>query len=161
MAYEPVIFGVISEAVLNRLVGVFMREGEEAQQGRLAAAVRIFAEFVGNDDEVAALDAAGAFETMGANVPADMAGFQQGTEHQGPPATDASVLAQITAPVLLLQGGRSNVRSWFHAGVRHVAEHVPQATVHEFADLGHLAPVVAPEPIADEIARFFTAAPRR
>lgn len=136
-----------------------MRAAAEAQQGRLAAAVRIFAEVVGNDDEIAALDAAGAFEIMGSNVPADLAGSQQSQEYQGPLATDPSALAQIAAPVLLLHGGRSNERSWFHAGVRHIAEHVPQATVHEFADLGHLAPMVEPEPIADEIARFFERVP--
>ena len=155
VAYEPVVMEVMSEEVRNRFVGVVMREGEEAEQGRLAAAVRIFAELVGNEDEVAALDAAGAFETMGPNVPADLAVIQQGMEHQGPRATDASVLAQISAPLLLLQGGRSNVGSWFHAGIRHVAEHAPAAEVHVFDDLGHLAPMVHPEPVADESARFF------
>jgi pimeloyl-ACP methyl ester carboxylesterase len=156
VAYEPAVKEVMTEEVLNGYVGAVMREREEAEQGRLAAAVRIVAEYVGNDEEVAALDAAGAFETMGSNVPADLASGQQSMEYQGPSATDASVLAQITAPVLLLQGSNSNVPSWFHAGVRHVAEHVPQATVHEFADLGHLAPMVAPRLVADEIARFFT-----
>lgn len=58
---------------------------------------------------------------------------------------------------MLLMGGRTaaSSRSWFHAGVQHVAENVPQATVHELADLGHLAPMVAPERVAAEIARFF------
>ncbi len=155
VAYEPVVFEVISEEVRNRLGSVAMREGEEAQQGSLAKAVRIFAEFVGNNDEVAALDAAGAFEVMGANVPADLTGMQQGSEYQGPSATDASLLAEIKAPVLLLKGGRTNVRSWFHAGVRHVAENVQRAIVHEFPDLGHLGPMIDPEPIAEKIASFF------
>ncbi len=65
------------------------------------------------------------------------------------------MLAKISAPVLLLQGGLSNAHSWFHAGVRHVAEHISQATVHEFTELGHLAPMVAPEPVAEKIASFF------
>ena len=155
VAYEPTVFEVISEEVLNRLSSVVMRAGEEAKQGRLTAAVRIFAEFVGNDDEVAALDAAGSFETMGPNVPTDLMGIQQSNEYRGLSATDPSMLAKISAPVLLLQGGRSNVHSWFHAGVRYVAEHVTQATVHEFADLGLLAPMVAPEPVAKKIASFF------
>jgi pimeloyl-ACP methyl ester carboxylesterase len=159
VAYEPVIFEVISKEVLDRLADTVMRESEEARQGRLASAVRIFAEFVGNEDEVAALDAAGHFEIMGSNVPADLMGTQQGSEYQGPSATDASMLAKITAPVLLIKGGRSNVRSWFHAGVRYAAEHVPKATVHEFADLGHLGPMFAPEPIAEKIAGFFTLEP--
>jgi pimeloyl-ACP methyl ester carboxylesterase len=158
VAYEPLVKEVLSEEVLNQFVGVVMREAEEAQEGRPAAAVRIFAEFVGNDDEIAALDAAGAFEIMGRNVPADLAFIQQGQEYQGPSATDPSALAELTAPMLLLQGGGTaeNVRSTNHAGVRHVAEHFPQAGVHEFADLGHLAPMVDPEPVAEEIARFFS-----
>jgi len=107
---------------------------------------------------MATLDAAGAFEIMGSNIPADLMMIQQSNEYQGPSDTDPSALAKITAPVLLLQGGRTSdkSRSWFHAGVQHVAEHVPQATVNEFADLGHLAPMVDPEPVAEEIARFFS-----
>jgi pimeloyl-ACP methyl ester carboxylesterase len=156
VACEPVAPEATSEVDFNHLVGVVMREAEEAGQGRLAAAVRIFAEFIGNDDEVAALDAAGAFETMGGNVFADLASFQQSMQYQGESATAASALAEIAAPVLLLQSGRSNAGSWFHACLQHVAEHVPQATVHELSDLGHLAPMVAPGPVAAEIARFFT-----
>jgi pimeloyl-ACP methyl ester carboxylesterase len=158
VAYEPFVKEVLSEDVLNQFVNVIMREAEKAQEGQLAEAVRIFAEFVGNDDEMAELDAAGAFEVMGANVPADLAGSQQSMEYQGTSATDASMLEKITAPVLLLQGGRTvkNVRSTNHTGVRHVAGHVSQATVHEFEKLGHLAPMVAPEPVAEVIARFFT-----
>lgn len=155
VAYEPVVFEVISEEVRNRLANMVMHEGEVAQQGQLAKAVRIFAELAGNSDEVAALDAAGAFEIMGANAPADLKGIQQGSKYHGPSATDASLLAKIKAPVLLLQGGRSNVHSWFHAGVRHVAENVQQATVHEFPELGHLGPTIDPKQIAEKIASFF------
>ena len=155
VAYEPVVFEAINDEVLNRLSSVVMRVGEEAEQGQLTAAVRIFAEFVGNEDEIAAFEAAGSFETMGFNVPADLMGIQQSNEYQGPSVTDPSLLKKISVPVLLLQGGRSNAHTWFHAGVRHVAEHVPQSTVHEFADLGHLAPMVAPEPVAEKIASFF------
>ena len=155
VAYELVVFEVISEEARNRLVSVVMREGEEARQGRLTTAVRIFAEFVGNDDEIATLDTAGSFELLGSNVPADLMGIQQTSEYRDPSAMDPSALAKITAPVLLLQGGRSNVGSWFQAGVSYVADHVPQATVHQFPDLGHLAPMVAPGPIAEKIASFF------
>lgn len=158
VACEPVVNEVINVEISNRLGSVVMREAEEAREGRLASAVRIFAEFVGNDEEIAALDAAGAFEAMGSNVPADLAGIKQSMDHHGPSLTDASILAQIKAPVLLLQGGSTsdNSRSWFHAGIQYVAEKVPQVTVHKFVDLGHLAPMVAPEPVAGEIARFFS-----
>ena len=155
VAYEPTVFEVISEEVLNQLSNIIKRMGEEAKQGHLTDAVRTFVEFVGNDDEVAAIEAAGSFETMGTNVLTELMAIQQSNEYHGPSATDPSMLAKISAPVLLLQGGRSNARSWFHAGVRYVAEHVPQATIHEFADLGILAPMVTPEPVAEKIAEFF------
>ena len=155
VAYEPVVFEAISEEVHNRLTGVVMTIGQEAEQGRLTPAVRKFAEFVGNEEEIAALEAAGSFEKMRFNIPADLMAIQQSGEYQGPSDTDPSMLAKITAPVLLLQGSRSNVHSWFHAGVSYVAEHVKQAAVHEFANLGHLAPMVAPEPVAKKIASFF------
>jgi pimeloyl-ACP methyl ester carboxylesterase len=155
VAYEPVAFEVITEEARDRLASTVMREVEEVQQGRLADGMRIWAEFVGNDEEIAALDAADAFETLGANAPVDLAMIQQSREYQGPSATDASALAEITAPVLLLQGGRSAEDSWFHACVRYVDEHVPQSTAYEFPDLGHLGPMVAPERVAEKIAGFF------
>lgn len=158
VACEPVVNEVMSEEIRNGFGSVVMREAEVAQEGQLVAAVRIFAEYVGNEDEIAALEAAEAFETMGANVPADLAGIQQSMEHNGPSLTDASLLTQIKAPVLLLKGDRTSdhSRTWFHAGVNYVAEHVPQATVHNLPDLGHLAPMVAPEQIARQIDGFFT-----
>lgn len=155
VAFEPVVSEVISEEVRKQLSSVVMRVAEEAEKGQLTSAVRIFAEFVGNEDEIAAFEAADSFKIMGLNVPADLMGIQQSNEYQGPSVTDSSILAKISVPVLLLQGGRSNAHSWFHAGVRHVAEYVPQATVYEFEDLGHLAPMVAPEPVAKKIASFF------
>lgn len=155
VAYEPAIAAVMNEDVRNQFIAVVTQKAEEAEQGRLDAGVRIFLEFVANADEVAALDASGAPEAMAPNVPADLALIQQGMGYSGPRATDASELAKITAPVLLLQGRRTNIPAWFQAGVRHVTDHVPQAIEHEFEDLGHLATAVAPKPVADEIARFF------
>ena len=158
VAYEPFVMEVMSEEALNQYADVVKREAAEAREGRLAEAVRIFAEFVGNDNEITELDATGAFEIMGFNVPADLATIQQSMEYQGPSATDPSTLAKVKAPILLLQGDNTseNVRSPNHAGMRYIAKHVPQANLHEFTDLGHLAPMVAPEPVAGEIARFFS-----
>jgi pimeloyl-ACP methyl ester carboxylesterase len=155
-AYEPVIAEVLDEETGERLASVVEREAEAAQEGRLAEAVRIFAEFVANREELAMLDAAGAFQFMGANVSADLAGIRQSTH--GPSLTDAAALAQIEAPVLLLMGGRTSAaaRSWFHGGVRNVAKHVPHASLQVLPDVGHLAPMVAPEPVAEALAGFFS-----
>jgi pimeloyl-ACP methyl ester carboxylesterase len=155
-AYEPVIAEVLDEETGERLASVVEREAEVAQEGRLAEAVRIFADFVANREELAMLDAAGAFQFMGANVSADLAGIHQSTH--GPSLTDAAALARIAAPVLLLVGGRTSAtaRSWFHGGVRNVAKHVPHASLQVLPDVGHLAPMVAPEPVAEALARFFS-----
>jgi pimeloyl-ACP methyl ester carboxylesterase len=157
VAYEPAVIPALTEEVRDRLVSTVMREAEQVQQGRLAEGMRIWAELVCNDEENAALDEADAFETLGANAPADLAILQQSREYQGPSALDPSALAEIKAPVLLLKGGRTAEASapWFSAGVRYVDEHVPQTTVHEYPDLGHLAPMVAPGRVAEKIAEFF------
>jgi len=78
-------------------------------------------------------------------------GIQQGNDYRGPSATDPSMLVKISSPVLLMQGGRSNAHSWFHASMSYVAEHVPRGTVHEFANQGILAPMAASEPVAGKL----------
>ena len=50
---------------------------------------------------------------------------------------------------------RTALRAWFEAGVRHVEEHVADARVREVEGGGHWSPVLRPEPIADELVRFF------
>ena len=154
VAFEPVVTEVIDEQTFGRLSETVMREAESAKTGRLADAIRTFGRFVGNDEEVAALEAAGAFELMGPNAPADLAVIEQSSAYDGPRPTDPTELARLRTPVLLLQGARSSVDSWFHACVSHVAGHVPQAEVRELGGLGHLAPMVAPEPVAAEVIRF-------
>jgi pimeloyl-ACP methyl ester carboxylesterase len=157
-AYEPAVVHVAPEEVQNRMVSTVMREAEEVQQGRLAEGMRIWSEFVGNAEENAALENANAFESLGANAPADLAIIQQSIEYTGPSALAPSALAEINAPVLLLQGGRTVEASapMFYAAVQYVDEHVPDTTVHEFPDLGHLGPMVAPDRIAEKIADFFS-----
>ena len=155
VSFEPVVAEVIDEDTFGRLTETVTHEAELAGEGRLADAIRTFGRFVGNDEEVAALEAAGAFETMGPNAPADLVAIEQGSAYDGPRATEPEALAQLDMPVLLLQGERSNAASWFHAGVQHVAEHVPHAEVRELSTLGHLAPMVEPAPVADEIGRLF------
>ena len=154
VSYEPAVTEVIDEHTFGRFAETVMQEAELADEGRLADAIRAFGRLVGNDAEVAALEEAGAFELMGPNAPADLAVLEQGSAYEGPKATAPAALARLDMPVLLLQGERSNAGSWFHACVRHVADHVPHAEVCELTDLGHLAPMVDPAPVADEIVGF-------
>lgn len=155
VAYEPTLREAMSEDDLARFAETARREAAEAEQERPGAAIRTFGKLVGNDEEMASLEEAGAFEVLSRNVLADLAVIQQGSEYQGPRTTDVANMTALTIPVLLLQGRRSNFASWFHASVRHAAEHIPDATVHEFDGLGHLAPMVAPQPVATEIVRYF------
>jgi pimeloyl-ACP methyl ester carboxylesterase len=154
VAYEPAITAVIDEETRGLLAETVVNEARAVQEGRLADGVRRFGRFVGNHDEVTALEAAGAFEIMAPNAPADLAAIEQGSSYTGPRGTDPDALARLEVPVLLLQGARSNAGAWFHACVEHVASHVPQAEIRQLAAHGHLAPMVDPEPVADEVLRF-------
>ena len=154
VSYEPVVTEVIDEHTFGRFAETVMHEAELVDEGRLADAIRTFGRFVGNEQEVAALESIGAFETMGPNAPADLAVIEQGSAYDGPKATAPESLARLDVPVLLLQGARSNAGRWFHACARHVAEHAPNAEVRELSGLGHLAPMVDPAPVVDEIVGF-------
>lgn len=71
------------------------------------------------------------------------------------------LLAQIAVPTLLMHGARRARRRWLNDGVRHVADHVSDPHLRKVADTGHFGVAFAPEPIADELIRFLTAAPRQ
>jgi pimeloyl-ACP methyl ester carboxylesterase len=151
-AYEPAVPAVASQDAARQQDAI-ERMISAADEGRLSDSVRIFFEESGlfNEEEVAALRESGAFEAMAANVPA---WCQEMPEYSR--AVDASVLEQITVPVLLLQGTRT--APWFRDSVRYVAEKLTDATVVTIPGAGHMGPRLAPEPVAGEIARFFEAA---
>ena len=81
---------------------------------------------------------------------------RQGASYQGPVSTDPDVLARVTAPVLLLRGQDTRLGTFYSDTERHVAEHVADPHVREpLPGVGHLAPVLAPEPVAKELIPFF------
>jgi pimeloyl-ACP methyl ester carboxylesterase len=69
--------------------------------------------------------------------------------------TDASVLAKLEIPVLLLLGTRSC--QWFGDSVRHIAQHLPRASVREIPNAEHFGPHTAASTVADELVHFFDA----
>lgn len=83
------------------------------------------------------------------------------TERQASECHGPSLLAQIAVPTLLMHGARRARRRWLNDGVRHVADHVSDPHLRKVADTGHFGVAFAPEPIADELIRFLTAAPRQ
>ena len=64
------------------------------------------------------------------------------------------MLGQIDAPVLILLAQRTRLSRWFSDSAKHVAQHVADSYVRELPDVGHLAPLVAPEPVAKELISF-------
>lgn len=159
--YEPVVFEVLPDEVSARLDETLPRVAAAAGEGRLSDAARAFASMLVDDEELAAVSASGYFEEAGRYVPVLLREIEQASEGEGPGPTDPSVLARITAPVLVLHGVRSTLRPWFEAGARHIAEHVADARVRELPGMGHWGPVLEPEAIADEVVRFLAAAPDR
>jgi pimeloyl-ACP methyl ester carboxylesterase len=73
-----------------------------------------------------------------------------------PTVDDPAVLGAISAPVLLLLG--SDTKPIFIASARHMANHVPNARIHEIPGAGHAAPLTHPEALAEVLTEFFASA---
>ena len=112
----------------------------EAADGRLDDAARTFHHFVCTDDEFADLgaDYLKRFET---NLPVVMQEVQQRNAYEGPESTDPEMLAQITAPVLVLRSQEGALGTFFADSAQHITKHVADSFVGELPDIGHFAPV--------------------
>jgi pimeloyl-ACP methyl ester carboxylesterase len=153
--YEPTIIPVMREDDLASRVATGERMRAAAAEGRLAEAARTFHAFLATDNEMAALEA-GYFERCAAVVPAMLRVMQQAAAYEGPASTDPEVLGQITVPVLLLRGQDTALGTFYADTEQHVTQHVADPHVREpLQGLGHWAPLVAPEPIAEELISFF------
>lgn len=160
IACEPGVLETTSEEEFEQLIGAVTRLGELAAADRPVDAARSFFEWISTEEELDEMDEAmlAAFnEGAAANVQVFLEEVEGLDEETGPSPTEAAELAKITAPVLLLHGDRSE--PWFINGIHHVAEHVTDAQVHEIDGTGHMAPIHAPEAVADEVIRFLAATP--
>jgi len=153
--YEPTVLPVMGEDDLADLDSTFQKIGAAAADGRLADAACAFHPFVANDDELAALDA-DYYERSGPAFPSLLRTMQAYQGYEGPRATDPEVMARISVPVLLLRGQQTRRATFYSDAEGYVAEHVADPHVRELPGLGHFAPMVAPEPVAEEIAKFFS-----
>jgi len=131
------------------------RMSELAAEGRLTDAARALASFPFNDEDMAVAEDAGYFEAAGRYVPNALNFFQHQMEYGGLTPADPAVLGAISAPVLVLLG--TDTKPSDHVGARHVAEHVPNARVHEIPGAGHAAPLTHPEALAEALTEFFAA----
>ena len=153
--FEPVILSVMDEQEQAALGDALARTGELAADGRLEAAVRVFAGFPFNNKEIAAAQDTGYFEAAGRYVPNLLNLLQQAMGSEDPFA-DPAMLGAIQAPVAVLLG--SDTKPFFTTSARYVTDHVPNARLHEIPGLGHAAPLTHPEALAEALTEFFTPA---
>jgi len=130
------------------------RMGELAAEGRFTDALRAFAYLPFSDEEMAEVEDTGYFEAAGRYAPNLLSFFQQQMGYQGPMPDDPAVLSAISAPVLVLHG--SDATPLMTRSVRHVADHVPNATVQQIPGAGHAAPLTHPEALAEALIEFFS-----
>jgi pimeloyl-ACP methyl ester carboxylesterase len=153
--YEPLVFEASDEEDNARLDAAVAHMAGLAEQGRLTEAARDWMTDWANEEEMASLAASGYLEAVGPYVPVLLGLIAAFAEDPGTSPTDPAELARITVPVLVLQGSQTT-RRWLVDGVRHVAEHTPDAHVREVPGAGHSSMVAKPGPIADELIRFFS-----
>ena len=152
-AFEPVANSLMDEQERAALGAAVARMGELAAEGSLADAVRAFAGYPFNDEDIAAAEDAGYFEATGRYAATMLSFFQQLREHQGPLPDDPVVLGAVFAPVLVLHG--SETKPFMATSVRHVADNVPDATVEQIPGAGHAAPLTHPQELAEALVGFF------
>jgi pimeloyl-ACP methyl ester carboxylesterase len=155
VAYEPTVWTLMREDDLARFSAAIEQQSAATADGRLFDAANIFHHFVCTDGEFAALDAE-YLDRQARLFPLLMQEIQQEASHEGHRPTDPEVLRQIDAPVLVLLSQQTRLFTWFTDSAQHVARYVANAHMCELHDVGHFAPLVAPEPVAEEITRFFT-----
>ena len=151
--FEPGMMYLMDEQEQAALGGAVAEMGELAADGRLTAAVRAFAGWPFNDEELAVAEDAGYFEAAGRYAPNLLNFIRQNDPTKGDPA----MLGAISAPVLVLRG--SNTKPFFTASAQHVADHVPNARAHQIPGAGHAAPLTHPEALAEAVTEFFSPAP--
>ncbi len=156
--YEPNISSLMGEDDLA-LLGAAREEGGAAlADDRPADASRALHRYVCTDLEFAALGDT-YFDRCAALLPKVLPAFEQAESYEGPLATDPDQLGQITEPVLILRGQKTLLNAFVADSAKHVAEHAGDSRIHELPGLGHFAPLVEPEPIAEELINFFESVP--
>ena len=152
--YEPTIIPLMREDDLAEALEMLQEVDAAATDGRLADAARAFHPFVANDDELAALDA-DYYQRSGTAFPAWLRTAQASQAYEGPRSTDPEAMARISMPVLLLRGQQTRRATFYTDTERYVAEHVADPHVRELPGIGHFAPALTPEPVAEALVSFF------
>ena len=157
-AYEPGVISLMGEEDLGRTFGTMEQMSAAAADGRLVDALHAFVPWICTDEEIAALTQTNFFERWAGGATAMLRFVQQDGSYQGPRSTDTEVLVRITAPVLLLLGRQTRLGTFFTDSARFIAQHVADPQIWEVPGVGHFAPVLAPESVAEELITFFESA---
>lgn len=153
--FETGVWSATGEDDLATWDATMKQMDEAAAEGRLVDAAGAFHAWLANDDEIGALET-DYFERCAGIVPAMLEELRQGEIYEGPSPTDPQVLGQVSAPVVLLRGQETLQRTMFTESEQHIAVHVGDPHVHEpLVGVGHMAPITAPEPIANALIGFF------
>jgi pimeloyl-ACP methyl ester carboxylesterase len=157
-AYEPTLIPVMGEDDLVRTFGTMEQMGAAAADGRLVDALHAFAPWICTDEEVAALEQTSFFQRWAGHVPTMLRFIQADGSYEGPRSTDPEALGRITAPVLLLLGRQTRLGTFFTGSARFITQHVADSQTWELPGVGHFAPVLAPDSVAEELITFFESA---
>lgn len=160
VVYETFVWSAMRDDDLASWDAASERMDEAAAGGRPVDAARAFHGWLSTANEIAALET-DYFERCAGIVPAMLQEFRQGDTYQGPRPTDPEILAQVVVPVLVLGGQETLRRTLWVDSEQHIAQHVANPNIHEpLPGVGHMAPLVAPEPIANQLIPFFGTARR-
>ncbi len=151
--YEPVAFEAATQELAQAFEGEVSLMNELAEEGRWVEAAEVFFRGVYSDEEWATVSKE-YVKLSGRYVQRQLQEFEQLEESEYSP-TDSDELAEINAPLLLLNGTRGPLSEWFEQSVHHIARHVDDTRTRRFDGLGHSGPMVHPELIADELRPFF------
>jgi pimeloyl-ACP methyl ester carboxylesterase len=155
--WEPLVIEAATDEDQARFDQVREEVGRLVDEGRLVDAVRLWnaASGIHTEEDLAATPDE-VFEGLAPAMAIVYEEWRQAAQDPPDPTpSEPSELAALTVPVLLMYGAESV--PLFVNGVEHVAEHVTDATVRSIPGVGHAGGILAPEPVAQELADFFTA----
>jgi pimeloyl-ACP methyl ester carboxylesterase len=150
--YEPFLREFVPEEVTTRGWDALGGIAAAIEDDRLGDAARLFLEHIalGNDEELATLTQAGAFEIV---APFVRQTFQEVAQSGRPTVSDLALLEQVRMPVLLLHG--SETHPSYPEAMRFLDRRLADSRVRVVEGVGHLAPQVAPADVAAELVNFF------
>ena len=152
-AIEPESVGLANEEQQAAFGNAVERATELVAKGEPTAAVRPLADFVFDGEEVAKLEDVGYLEATARYIPVLLDFIGQLMAYEGTTAEAPAVLAEVSAPLVVLKG--SDTKLLAASSARHVAEHVSNARLQEVPGAGHAAPLTHPKALADVLIEFF------